>query len=51
MNTFSEVRFLGTRSVDATPNASSLIEGQRDFGYNLQTAVADIVDNSISAEA
>ena len=51
MSVLSEVIFLATRSVDATPNASSLIEGQRDFGYNLQTAVADIVDNAISAEA
>ncbi len=37
--------------VDATPYAASLIEGHRDFGYNLQTALADIIDNSISAGA
>lgn len=39
------------RHVDVTPYASSLIEGYRDFGYNLQTALADIIDNSISARA
>lgn len=42
---------VSARFVDATPYASSLIEGHRDFGYNLQTALADIIDNSISAEA
>mgnify|MGYP002527211926 CR=1 FL=1 len=30
---------------------SSLIESIRSFGYNLNTAVADIVDNSITANA
>ena len=39
------------RYVDATPYASSLIEGHRDFGYSLKTALADIIDNSISAGA
>ena len=37
--------------IDATPYASALIEGHRDFGYSLQTALADIIDNSISAGA
>lgn len=40
-----------TREVDATPHASALIEGHRDFGYSLDTALADIIDNSISADA
>lgn len=40
-----------TREVDATPNAASLIEGHRDFGYNLETALADIIDNAITAGA
>lgn len=40
-----------TREVDATPHASALIEGRRDFGYSLDTALADIIDNSISAGA
>ena len=39
------------RQADATPHASSLIEGMRDFGYTLETAMADIIDNSITAGA
>ncbi len=33
---------------EAAPSAASMIEGLRDFGYTLQTAIADIVDNSIT---
>jgi Histidine kinase-, DNA gyrase B-, and HSP90-like ATPase len=33
------------------PSASCLSTSMRDLGYSLETAVADIVDNSISAEA
>lgn len=33
------------------PRASVLIESMRDIGYSLQTAVSDIVDNSITAGA
>jgi len=40
-----------TREVDATPYAASLIEGHRDFGYTLETALADIIDNAITAGA
>ena len=36
---------------DATPRAESLIEGLRDFGYSLETALADVIDNSITAGA
>lgn len=36
---------------DATPHASSLIESLRDIGYTLSTALADIIDNSITAGA
>ena len=39
------------RQADATPNAASLIEGMRDFGYTIETAMADIIDNSITAGA
>ncbi len=35
----------------APPNAGALIESLRAFGYDLQTAIADIIDNSISANA
>ncbi|MFN3973473.1 MAG: ATP-binding protein [Gemmobacter sp.] len=33
------------------PNASRLIYGLRDTGYNVKTAAADIIDNSIAADA
>lgn len=36
---------------DASPSAASLILGLRDFGYTLETAMADIIDNSITASA
>lgn len=39
------------REIQAPPYASSLIEGHRDFGYSLETALADIVDNAITAGA
>ncbi len=40
-----------TREVDAAPYAAALIEGHRDFGYCLETALADLVDNAITAGA
>jgi len=40
-----------SRRADATPHAASLIEGLRDIGYSLETAISDIVDNSITAGA
>lgn len=39
------------RTADATPLAASLIESLRDVGYSLETALADIIDNSITAGA
>lgn len=50
MDQISHIRRVD-REVDATPHAAALIEGHRDFGYNLQTALADIIDNSVSAGA
>lgn len=38
-------------TADATPHASSLIQGLRDIGYSFETALADIIDNSITAGA
>lgn len=35
----------------AVPEASSMIETFRAIGYNVETAVADLIDNSISASA
>ena len=39
------------RSADATPHAAALIEGLHDIGYSLETALADIVDNAVTANA
>lgn len=33
------------------PNAAALLESMRDIGYSLETAVADLIDNSIGAGA
>ena len=35
----------------ATPNAASLIQSLRAFGYDITTAIADLIDNSITANA
>lgn len=35
----------------AEPYASAMVESLRAFGYNLQTAIADLIDNSITAKA
>jgi len=42
---------LHPNEIDATPRASSLIQSLRSFGYSPATAIADLVDNSISAHA
>ena len=39
------------RQVVIPPDPRRLIEGLRDTGYSFETAIADIVDNSIMAEA
>lgn len=39
------------RRADVTPHAAALIEGLRDIGYSLETAISDIIDNSITASA
>ena len=36
---------------EVPPSASSLSESMRDIGYSLETAVADIIDNSLTARA
>jgi hypothetical protein len=37
--------------VNLLPSPSSLISSLRDIGYSLETAVADVIDNSISANS
>lgn len=41
----------GLEIQEAIPEAASMIETFRAIGYNLETAVADIIDNSITAGA
>ena len=40
-----------TREEEIPPRASVLVESLRDIGYSLQTAVADVIDNSLAAGA
>ena len=39
------------RTVEVAPRATVLIESMRDIGYSLDTALADIIDNSVTAKA
>lgn len=39
------------KTVGLSPRASVMIEAMRDIGYSFETAVADIIDNSIAAKA
>ncbi len=39
------------RTINVAPRASMLIESLRDIGYSLETALADVIDNSITAGA
>lgn len=42
---------MSIKLINCLPNAASLIESLRSIGYSFETAIADIIDNSISAEA
>lgn len=44
-------QFHNIPSEETPPKAGAMINTFRAFGYNLQTAIADIIDNSISARA
>ena len=39
------------RTIDLPPNPSSLMESMRDIGYSMSSALADLIDNSITARA
>ncbi|MDC3084563.1 ATP-binding protein [Gammaproteobacteria bacterium] len=39
------------KKVKLAPSAASLSESLRDIGYTLETAIADLIDNSITASA
>ena len=42
---------LATLEQEIPPRASVLVESLRDIGYSLQTAMADVIDNSLTAGA
>lgn len=44
-------RAAAATSIPVPPHAAALAESMRDIGYTLETALADIIDNSISAGA
>jgi len=46
-----EIEYSKIESTSAEPEASSMIETFRAIGYSIETAIADILDNSISAGA
>ena len=39
------------RKVKLPPNPTALVESLRDIGYSLETAIADVIDNSITAKS
>ena len=39
------------RTKQVAPRAAMLIESMRDIGYTLESSLADVIDNSITAEA
>jgi len=47
----SKINYSKYQTTPAIPEASSMIETFRAIGYNIETAIADIIDNSISANA
>src|SRR5687768_16819629 len=40
-----------SKSRNAPPRASAMLESLRGFGYSTATAIADIIDNSVAAGA
>lgn len=46
-----QIDYTKITTTSAIPEAASMIETFRAIGYNIETAVADIIDNSISAGA
>jgi signal transduction histidine kinase len=40
-----------TETIDVPPDVARVSDGLRDTGYEFNTAIADIIDNSIAANA
>lgn len=49
MNMDTDIR--ATQNILLPPDPERIMEGLRDTGYNFNTSIADIVDNSIAADA
>ena len=49
MNVASDNRMVRAPYEEVPPDASSMIESMRAYGYTLATAVADLIDNSVAA--
>ena len=47
----TKLDYSNVETAKAEPDASSMIETFRAIGYSIDTAIADIIDNSITAEA
>ena len=47
----TDLRIEGQAVEDASPDPAALIESLRAFGYDLPAAVADLIDNSLTAQA
>lgn len=47
----TKFNYSNIETAKAEPDASSMIETFRAIGYSIDTAIADIIDNSITAEA
>lgn len=45
------IDYTNLKSTSAEPEASSMIETFRAIGYSIETAIADIIDNSITANS
>lgn len=51
MNDSQNPNYSNTQLFEVPPRADTMIETFRSIGYNIQTAIADLIDNSISAGA
>ncbi|MFC2148759.1 ATP-binding protein [Bacteroidota bacterium] len=53
LRNYSDKEIIDTDMIgeDITPDASPLLESNRNLGYSIEEAVSDLIDNSITAEA
>ena len=51
MMTHESRKAASQRTADATPSAAALVESLRDIGYTFESALADVIDNAVTAGA